>query len=107
MQYGFTQFAIELNEVTDDLKGFLPRTDSRLRPDQRLLENGDAAGAEAEKIRLEEKQRAARKALEEKNNGADWTPTWFTMGKGEWVYSGGYWEAREKHFAGRVLPDIY
>jgi len=32
--YGFTQFAIELNEQTDDLKGLLPITDTRLRPDQ-------------------------------------------------------------------------
>ena len=33
--YGFTQFAIELNEITDDLKNMLPVTDTRLRPDQR------------------------------------------------------------------------
>lgn len=33
--YGFTQFALELNELTPELKRFLPSTDTRLRPDQR------------------------------------------------------------------------
>jgi hypothetical protein len=33
--YGFTQFAIELNELTNDLKPVLPATDTRFRPDQR------------------------------------------------------------------------
>lgn len=33
--YGFTQFAIELNELTNDLKDLIPITDTRLRPDQR------------------------------------------------------------------------
>ena len=36
-------------------------TDSRLRPDQRALEVGDLELATPEKMRLEEKQRAARR----------------------------------------------
>ena len=36
-------------------------TDSRKRPDQRLLEEGDLEAAGTEKQRLEEKQRAARR----------------------------------------------
>jgi len=39
-------------------------TDSRLRPDQRLMESGRWDEANAEKLRLEEKQRAARRARE-------------------------------------------
>lgn len=35
----------------------LPPTDSRLRPDQRHLENGEYDDANAEKLRLEQKQR--------------------------------------------------
>lgn len=35
----------------------LPPTDSRLRPDQRCLENGEYEMANAEKIRLEQRQR--------------------------------------------------
>lgn len=44
-------------------EGIAP-TDSRLRPDQRLMENGRWDEANAEKLRLEEKQRAVRRARE-------------------------------------------
>lgn len=33
--YGFTQFAMELNELDSSLRPLLPSTDTRLRPDQR------------------------------------------------------------------------
>ncbi|KAG9343745.1 hypothetical protein JZ751_013126 [Albula glossodonta] len=33
--FGFSQFAMEMNEITPDLLPLLPPTDSRLRPDQR------------------------------------------------------------------------
>jgi len=45
----------------------------RLRPDIRKLEEGDIDGAAAEKTRLEEKQRDARKARKGKK-GLDWAP---------------------------------
>lgn len=35
----------------------LPPTDSRMRPDQRCLENGEYEKANAEKLRLEQRQR--------------------------------------------------
>lgn len=35
--FGFTQFALELNELTAELKRTLPSTDTRLRPDQRSV----------------------------------------------------------------------
>ena len=35
----------------------LPPTDSRLRPDQRYLENGEYEKANSEKLRLEQRQR--------------------------------------------------
>lgn len=35
LYYGFSTFAMELNELPLDLKPLLPPTDSRLRPDQR------------------------------------------------------------------------
>ncbi|MCD9642613.1 hypothetical protein HAX54_029496 [Datura stramonium] len=53
-------------------KGKLPPTDSRLRPDQRHLENGEYDKANAEKLRLETRQRMSRKLQE---NG--WTPSQF------------------------------
>jgi hypothetical protein len=39
------------------MKEKLPPTDSRLRPDQRHLENGEYEKANAEKLRLERRQR--------------------------------------------------
>lgn len=35
LYYGFTRFAMELNELTPDLEKVIPPTDTRLRPDQR------------------------------------------------------------------------
>jgi len=54
--YHFTQLAVELNELEP---GVAP-TDSRLRPDQRYLEEGKMAESDRVKVLLEQKQRAAR-----------------------------------------------
>ncbi|PWA64430.1 Oxysterol-binding protein [Artemisia annua] len=56
-RYNLTSFAITLNELTPGLKEKLPPTDSRLRPDQRHLENGEYDMANSEKLRLETRQR--------------------------------------------------
>eukprot|EP00160_Parvularia_atlantis_P016263 Unigene5076_Nuclearia_a/m.15566 Unigene5076_Nuclearia_a/g.15566 ORF Unigene5076_Nuclearia_a/g.15566 Unigene5076_Nuclearia_a/m.15566 type:complete len:290 (+) Unigene5076_Nuclearia_a:1516-2385(+) len=103
-QYGFTRFAIELNEITDDLRDFLPPTDSRLRPDQRMLEEGRVEQAEAEKARLEDKQRVWRREMEAARQ--TWQPRWFEQRDGEFRYKGGYWEAREARQL-RALPLIF
>lgn len=58
--YNFTVLAAQLNELEE---GVAP-TDSRLRPDQRYMELGQWEMANAEKVRLEEKQRAARRRRE-------------------------------------------
>ncbi|KAM7253323.1 hypothetical protein ACFE04_025941 [Oxalis oulophora] len=102
-RYNFTRFAITLNELTPGLKEKLPPTDSRLRPDQRYLENGEYEMANAEKLRLEQRQRQARKMQE-----SGWKPRWFAMDKerSTYQYSGGYWEAREKR-AWDGCPDIF
>lgn len=36
-----THFSLQLNYLTKELENILPPTDSRRRPDQRALENGD------------------------------------------------------------------
>lgn len=92
-RYNLTSFAITLNELTPGLKEMLPPTDSRLRPDQRHLENGEYDKANAEKLRLEQRQRISRKLQE---NG--WKPRWFQREgeDGPFRYVGGYWEAREE-----------
>jgi hypothetical protein len=58
--YNFTELACQLNEPE---AGVAP-TDTRNRPDQRLMENGMWDEANLEKVRLEEKQRAARRIRE-------------------------------------------
>lgn len=73
--YGFTYFALSLNEITPDIQNALPPTDSRLRPDQRALEDGDVDKAEELKALLEGKQRERRKEMEE--SGQTHQPQWF------------------------------
>ncbi|KAM2334082.1 hypothetical protein ACFXTH_011677 [Malus domestica] len=100
-RYNFSPFAISLNELTPGLLEKLPPTDSRLRPDQRHLENGEYELANAEKLRLEQLQRQARK-LQERG----WQPRWFRKDEeGCYSYVGGYWETREKNWDG--IPDIF
>ncbi|CAE6477709.1 unnamed protein product [Rhizoctonia solani] len=92
--FGFTAFTITLNELTPDLVGIIPATDSRLRPDQRAMEEGRIDDADQLKIQLEEGQRARRRAREEA--GEEWKPQWFEQdASGEWKYKGGYWETRK------------
>ncbi|XP_060890773.1 oxysterol-binding protein-related protein 1-like [Labrus mixtus] len=59
--YSFTSFAMQLNELRQEMEGVIPQTDCRLRPDIRAMENGDIDLASEEKKRLEEKQRTTRK----------------------------------------------
>lgn len=37
LYYGFTRFAIELNELDLEMAKILPKTDTRFRPDQRWI----------------------------------------------------------------------
>ncbi|KAM7540389.1 hypothetical protein Aperf_G00000035971 [Anoplocephala perfoliata] len=60
--YYFTQFAIQLNDRPETEPNLCP-TDSRLRPDQRLMEEGLWDEANADKVRLEEKQRKRRREM--------------------------------------------
>ncbi|XP_019852777.1 PREDICTED: oxysterol-binding protein 1-like [Amphimedon queenslandica] len=106
-QYGFTLFSMSLNEHDDSVE--CP-TDSRRRPDQRLLEEGQIEEAGEEKVRLEEKQRAARKARDKKKE--EWKPRWFTekfdpdTNTSYHVFDGHYWDAKlNKDYT--VCPDIF
>jgi oxysterol-binding protein-related protein 3/6/7 len=101
--YGLTAFAASLNEITPLEKGKAAPTDSRMRPDQRLAEEGKLDDAEKWKVKLEEAQRARRRVLEE--SGEEWRPRWFVKvadgadGDEVWRLKGGkegYWEERAK-----------
>ncbi|ERF73290.1 hypothetical protein EPUS_03123 [Endocarpon pusillum Z07020] len=107
--YGMTSFAATLNEITEIEKDKLPPTDSRLRPDQRALEQGDHENAEHFKARLEEQQRLRRRDME--SAGEDWKPRWFIKTQlGEetiWKLRAGrdgYWEERVRGTWTKVVP---
>ncbi|KAI5963642.1 uncharacterized protein KGF55_002522 [Candida pseudojiufengensis] len=99
--FNLTQFAVTLNGVDSNLKKWLAPTDTRLRPDQRDMEEGRYDKAADEKHRVEVKQRQARKQREE--TGQTYKPNWFIKKKhpitGDmyWEYNGEYWPQRKEH----------
>uniref|UniRef100_A0AAR2LB07 Oxysterol-binding protein n=1 Tax=Pygocentrus nattereri TaxID=42514 RepID=A0AAR2LB07_PYGNA len=99
LYYGFTRFAIELNEFCPEMTELLPPTDARFRPDQRYLEEGKVELAAAEKQRIEELQRARRKWHEENNTKHQ--PRFFkkvvdSNQRERWVSNNTYWELRKE-----------
>ncbi|XP_037665567.1 oxysterol-binding protein-related protein 7 isoform X2 [Choloepus didactylus] len=95
--FGFTQFALELNELTTELKRSLPSTDTRLRPDQRYLEEGNIQAAEAQKKRIEQLQRDRRRVMEENNivhQARFFRRQTDGSGKEWWVTNNTYWRLR-------------
>ena len=99
--YGMSHFMINANYFPKRLQSVVAPTDTRRRPDQRALEEGDMKLASSEKNRLEEKQRAIKRYREkfgvepkqayfyEKKNDLD--------GVNYWLYNGKYFEHdREK-----------
>uniref|UniRef100_A0A3P8UBI9 Oxysterol-binding protein n=1 Tax=Amphiprion percula TaxID=161767 RepID=A0A3P8UBI9_AMPPE len=116
--YYFSALALTLNELEEGIG----LTDSRLRPDQRLMEDGRWDEANSEKQRLEEKQRAVRRrreaeasdALDEgmKQRTGSYQPLWFHQrrdsitGETNFVYKGGYWESKDRQ-DWSMCPDIF
>ncbi|XP_070820609.1 oxysterol-binding protein 2 isoform X4 [Chaetodon trifascialis] len=114
--YYFSALALTLNEQEEGVG----LTDSRLRPDQRLMEEGRWDEANSEKQRLEEKQRAVRRrreaeasdALDDGREYEGYQPLWFhqrrdsVTGETNFVYKGGYWEAKEKQ-DWSMCPNIF
>ncbi|KAM4725126.1 oxysterol-binding protein-related protein 3-like [Anableps anableps] len=99
--YGFSQFAVELNELDSSLKPLLPPTDTRFRPDQRLLEEGNIDEAEEQKQRIENLQRERRKVLQD--NNMNHQPRFFKKSKDDtWVSNNTYWELRRDLGFGNV-----
>jgi oxysterol-binding protein-related protein 3/6/7 len=94
----FSYFALRLNaELTPEEEKLIPFTDSRRRPDQRLLEYGRLDEAEAEKSRIEDIQRKRRAKMEEA--GQEWKPAWFSSktkpdGSIYYEFTNRYWEEK-------------
>jgi oxysterol-binding protein 1 len=108
--YRFTRMGLQLNKINSEMKKWLPPTDSRLRTDQRALENGDLTLANTEKHRLEERQRASRKKREQER--IEWKPNYFEeyideeTGMTEYKYIRDYWEDRRKRNWVH-MPDLF
>lgn len=100
--YNLTPFAVQLNEPED---GVAP-TDSRLRPDQRAMEDGDWERANDLKSELEENQRQRRAASERtaKASGHSYEvkPVWFKQiidpitHKRIHIFTDEYWQCKEE-----------
>ncbi|XP_076026196.1 oxysterol-binding protein-related protein 6 isoform X2 [Genypterus blacodes] len=98
LYYGFTRFAIELNELCPELKDVLPRTDARFRPDQRYLEEGNLEMASSEKQRIEDLQRSRRKWNDENNikhEARFFKKVVDANDRERWVSNNTYWELRK------------
>lgn len=93
-----TKYAWMLNSLPSEEKN-LPKTDSRLRPDQRAWENGLYEEARKEKERLENEQRQRRKQIED-GLVEEHTPRWFQSivdqqtNQTRWVYKQDYWNTK-------------
>ncbi|KAI6892954.1 hypothetical protein KC334_g13076, partial [Hortaea werneckii] len=98
--FNITPFVVTLNDLPDRLKPLVAPTDSRLRPDQRAMEEGEYDFAAEEKNRVEESQRARRREREAK--GEEFEPRWFRKAKhpvtGEeyWDFNHDYWAVRDQ-----------
>ena len=99
--YYYQPITFDLNNLTEEMKSKLPHTDSRFRPDQRLMESQKIDEAAIEKERLENKQRNARKI--DQKNGVIHKPIFFDetyddiTGELIYVYKGNYFDKRNSH----------
>ena len=106
----FQPYTFDLNNLTEEMKTALPPTDSRFRPDQRLMEYQDIDKAGDEKHRLEEAQRA--RAKQYKKDGFIPRPLYFDetyddlTGELIYKYKGNYWDMRYNHQFDN-LPKIF
>ncbi|KAL1304319.1 hypothetical protein AAFC00_000722 [Neodothiora populina] len=98
--FNLTPFVVTLNNLPERLRPVIAPTDSRLRPDQRAMEDGKYDLAATEKERVENLQRKRRRAREEK--GEEFVPKWFSLdtdkvtGEKYWKFNGEYWKIRDK-----------
>ena len=61
--YGMNLYALQLNNMSEDLRAKLPPTDSRLRPDLNHWEQANLEDAQAHLQRLTDNQRTRRATL--------------------------------------------
>ncbi|RYP80572.1 hypothetical protein DL770_006174 [Monosporascus sp. CRB-9-2] len=102
--FNLTPFVVTFNHLDDNLRRWIAPTDSRYRPDQRAMEEGEYDLAATEKNRLEEAQRARRRARE--LHGEEFSPAWFVRdrcpitGEEYWRFNDRYWVQRDRFGSG-------
>lgn len=108
--FNLTTFAVTFNDDNPALIEHVAPTDSRLRPDQRAMEDGEYDKAAEEKNRVEEKQRSAKR--EREAAGEEYRAKWFKQiqhpvtKEPYWEFNGDYWKKRQnKDWAG--IGDIF
>ncbi len=101
--YNFSNLAIELNEMEPNVAP----TDSRLRPDQRLMEETHFDKADEKKLYLEQKQRNRLKMFDREPE-----PIWFEKQfdpytkEERYVYKNEYWGCKARQ-DWRKCPDLF
>jgi len=111
-KWGWSPFCQTMCEFDGQYAAILPKSDSRLRGDRLWVERDNLEVAGKEKIRLEEQQRAQRKAREAA--GEAYSPKYFKQVEdhlgAHFVYSGHYWEDREEKLrkleSGELVADM-
>lgn len=100
--YLLSNYAYNLNYLPKELIDNIPKSDSRIRPDQRLLEEGNIEKAEIIKTKLEDLQRKKAKKLEEEKK--KYLPIYFEsvndLNDGNFYipkYNNNYWEDRKNY----------
>lgn len=99
--------------IPESERSAFPKTDSRLRPDERAFEEGRYSHATLEKDRLEKAQRERQKTvgLSAEDDGAKHdNARWFALeedtisGRSEWHYQGGYFKSKLQAVNGVPWP---
>lgn len=109
--YGMAKFHIQMNYFPKRLHRVVAPTDTRRRPDQRALENGDMKTAAYEKDRLENRQRTFRKYNEAIKKEHE--PRYFVKVRNErdnidyWRYNNLYFEQDRKNQDWSHSPKIF
>jgi hypothetical protein len=108
LNYSMSEFTINLNNINNELKNFLPITDNRFRPDLKLYEQNNIQEAEKIKKKLEQFQRNRHKQILNQN----YEPVYFKKkhnilsNDDVYEYKGNYFQSRKnQNFKGEF--DIY
>ena len=111
MMYGMSHFSLQMNYFPSRLHNKVAPTDTRRRPDQRALENGDMKAAADHKEFLEQKQRAVRKYKEENKieHQAAYFEPWENPADGQvyYMYNNKYFEQNRPNQEWSQSPDLF